>query len=103
MAQSASYFEAGEELADGRVFMVLPTVELDEVLPLYNPKMANKAAAFPDAKFCQGINELRSELGRMRSPRWSYRKAFVMEIAELAVGLCNLLPEAPLTKRGRKS
>jgi len=97
-----SYFEAGKELADGRVFLVLPTIELDEVLPLYDPKALDKPAAFPDPKFCHGINELRLELGRMRFPKWSYRKAFVMEIAELAVAITSLLPEAPLTKRGRK-
>ena len=97
-----TYFEGGREFADGRVFMVLPTVELDEVLPLYDPKVSEKPPSFPDPKFCHGINELRSELGRMRHPKWSYRKAFVMEIAHLTVGLSSLLPEAPLTKRGRK-
>jgi hypothetical protein len=97
-----TYSEGGKEFADGRVFMVLPTVELDEVLPLYHPRAMRKSPAFPEPKFCRGINELTAELSQMRSSNWSYRKAFVTEIAYLASGVSDLLPEAPLTKRGRK-
>jgi hypothetical protein len=87
-----TYQEGGKEFADGRVFMVLPTVEPDEVLPLYHPRASRKPKAFPEPKFCRGINELTTELNQMRSPNWSYRKAFVTEIAYLASGISDLLP-----------
>jgi hypothetical protein len=97
-----TYHEGDKEFADGRVFLVLPTVELDEVLPLFYPKAARKAPAFPEPKICAGISGLTAELNQMRYPKWSYRKAFVTEIAYLACGISDLLPDAPLTKRGRK-
>jgi hypothetical protein len=94
--------EGGGELADRRVFLVLPTIELDEVLPLYFPQASRQQSGFPEPKYCRGIIELSTELGRMRNPKWSYRKAFVTEIAYLAMGISDQLRSAPLTKRGRK-
>jgi hypothetical protein len=97
-----TYSDGNAEFADGRVFLVLPTVELDEILPLYYPKARRKPPTFPEPKFCNGINALASELGQMRYPHWSFRKGFVIEVACLATGISDVLPSAPLTRRGRK-
>src|SRR5262249_9662457 len=59
------YFSEGEEFADGRVFMLVPTLELEEVLPYYEPKKQPKAGPFPEVRFCRGIRELTSELSSM--------------------------------------
>jgi hypothetical protein len=90
-----TYRDGGKEFADGRAFMVLPTVELDEVLPLFYPKARRTESAFPDPKFCRGIDELTAELNQMRHRSWAYRKAFVTEIAYLASGLWICCPRRP--------
>jgi hypothetical protein len=93
-----SYSSGGLALADCRVFMVLQKVELTEVHGVRSGKARPQAVQFYPV-FCRGIEALTVNLDRMSE---GYRKALVLEIAEMAAILWEYLEKAPLIKRGRK-
>lgn len=90
--------DRGTHYADCRVFVVINKVEIREVFPVLEKKAAPAAPIFLRPVYCRGIDALHKELHRMGP---DFRKAVVVEIANTAAAITRLLPDAPLTKRGR--
>jgi hypothetical protein len=87
---------------DHRVFWVIQKVELKEI---YREEPGRRGKAkIPvviASRFYRGSSDLFKELDLMNSSeRWGFRRALVLEIAYLAVGLVTLLAQAPATRRG---
>jgi hypothetical protein len=93
-----TYKSGGFEMADCRHFMILQKVELTEV-HLGGSRRAKRQAIQFAPIFCKGIDALTAELHRMGE---NYRKAMILEIAEMAVILWKHLEKAPILKRGRQ-
>ncbi len=89
--------DRGHKFADCRVFVVINKVEITEIFQAPGRKSPS-APVIQQPVYCRGIEELRNELRRMSA---NYRKAVVVEIAEAAAGIADLLPKAPSMKRGR--
>jgi len=92
-----SYKQGGIDIADCRHFMVLQKVELTEVYRAESLEPEYQATQHAPI-FCLGIEQLRDELHSMGE---GFRKALVLEIAEMAVVLLQHLAKAPLIRRGR--
>jgi hypothetical protein len=98
-----TYRSEGKDWVDGRVFWVIQKVELKEIYGQTPGRGKKKEAPiFLNPTFCHGIEELARQLGEMNTTRVDYRKALVLEIANLASELTAILAEAPLMRRGRK-
>jgi hypothetical protein len=86
---------------DRRVFLVIQRVEFSEAFPsLLGPGRQRKGAIFREPLFCRGIDELYAELDKMDH---LYRRAIVLEIANMAARIVEFLEQAPLMRRGRAS
>ena len=87
------------QIADCRVFILINKVELTELFGSAPDKRISPTPRILQPIFCLGIEALKDELHQMG---FSYRKAMVFELSEMAVMLTDFLLEAPLVKRGRK-
>jgi hypothetical protein len=86
---------------DRRVFLVIQRVEFSEAFPtLLGPGRHRKGAIFREPLFCRGIDELHAELDKMDH---LYRRAIVLEIANMAARILEFLEQAPRMRRGRAS
>ena len=93
-----TFVHNGVLMADCSVYMVIKKVELREIFPL--PKNTVRISPLIlEPRFCLGRDQLHSELDTLD---FGDRKWLVMEIAEMAVMLMDLLQEAPLKRRGRQ-
>jgi len=92
-----TYQRNGVDYADCWIFMVMQKIGLTESLP--GDAEAQKEDQLLVPQFFRGRAKLHKELDSMPS---HYRKAFVIEIAEIAVLVTSHLEQAPLIKRGRK-
>lgn len=93
-----SFEERGRRWADCRVFAVIEKVELTEIYSGEEDSNGSRPIIMQPV-FCHGIEALQKELARMN---FDYRKALVMEIAEMATMVADHLSKAPVVKRGRK-
>ena len=94
-----TYEEDGHSWADCRVFMIVTKVEVTEVFPASTRRSFRNKPLIHAPRFCRGIVALRNELHHMN---FRYRKALVLELAEMAVQILGHLDDAPDVKRGRK-
>lgn len=88
----------GFKRADCHVFLIVRKVEVTEIFS--SPMPATKAPAFLQPLFCDGYDALRDLLAA-RMPL-HFRKAMIVEIAQIAESLAALLPAAPEVQRGRR-
>ncbi len=93
-----SYQHRNFRVVDCRVFAVIEKVEMTEIFSSLKDRTARKEPLIMEPKFCRGIEELREELHNMND---GYRKAMVLEMAYTAVGITELLEQAPVVRRGR--
>ena len=94
-----TYEADGHRWADCRVFMIVTKVEMTEVFPDPTRRSFRNKPVIHAPRFCRGIVALQEELHRMN---FRYRKALILEIAEMAVQIRGHLDDAPEIKRGRK-
>ena len=93
-----AYDEGGPRYADYRVFALIQKVEMKEVFPVLAEPRYSGIPTILEPVFCRGIEALQAELNRKAG---SFRKAMVLEIANAAAQVTDLLKDAPITKRGR--
>ena len=79
--------------------MVINKVELTEVFPKFDRQRRRDEPLILEPIFCAGIGDLQKELHRMN---FAYRKALVLELANTAAMVTELLPQAPSIRRGRR-
>jgi hypothetical protein len=95
----------GFEIADCYVFLIIRKVEIREGLPgqaKFKPnraKASSEAPWFIEPIFCHGYDALRDTTTKMPL---RFRKAIVIEIAQLADDLRRFLEKAPDFRRGRQ-
>lgn len=87
----------GIRFADPRIFMILERVELVERLTASRP--GQQGAIILEPEFCWGFGQLTEILDQLGYNR---RRAIVLEIAQPAVRISELLKQAPQIRRGRK-
>jgi len=90
--------DRGNKYADCRVFVVINKIEIKEIFEAPGGKRLASGPLILEPVYCRGIEALRNELHRMGG---DYRKAMIIEIANAAAGISGILPQAPVTKRGR--
>ena len=88
----------GREYADCRVFVVINKIEIKEIFQAPGGRRLASGPLILQPVYCRGIEELHNELDRMGA---DYRKAMIIEIAHVAAGIIEILPHAPVMKRGR--
>ena len=88
----------GREYADCRVFVVINKIEIKEIFQLLGGSKLASGPLILEPVYCRGIEALRNELDRMGVDK---RKAMIIEIAHVAAGISEILPRAPVMKRGR--
>ena len=88
----------GREYADCRVFVVINKIEIKEIFQLLGGSKLASGPLILEPVYCRGIEALRNELDRMGADK---RKAMIIEIAHVAAGISEILPRAPVMKRGR--
>jgi hypothetical protein len=84
---------------DRRVFLVVERVEFAEAFPTAAGRKVDQGAIFREPTFCHGIDGLRDKLDAMDH---FFRRAVVMEIANMAARVSEFLDQAPLVRRGRR-
>jgi hypothetical protein len=94
-----TYLEKGIKYADCRIFAVIEKVEMKELFPASTSGKAKNRPLIFEPKFIRGLEALKSELDTM--PNY-YRKALILEIAQIGVLVHRHLNEAPGTRRGPK-
>ena len=90
-----TYEDRGGRYADCRVFLVVEKIEMGET---YGKKPSAVPLIFAPT-FCRGIEALQEELHTMNFNR---RKVLVLELANTAVMIGELLDRAPEIRRGRR-
>lgn len=88
----------GHHVADCRVFMLLEKVELTKTIAHPKQKSRYQLPVLIQPKFFRGIEELNKEIDQMGV---DFRKLILLELAEMAVMLNELLVKAPERLRGR--
>jgi hypothetical protein len=85
---------------DRRVFLVIQRVEFSEAFPAFADLQSkrSKEAIFREPTICYGIDALRDKLDQMDH---LFRRAIVLEIAQMAARISEFLEQAPLRRRGR--
>ena len=85
-----------QDLADGRVYVIIRTVEMTEVYP----KLAGvQHPIVLEPVFCRGIDALSKDLHALTP--YHGRIATILEIASSAQAVASFLKQAPAIKRGR--
>lgn len=85
---------------DRRVFVVVSRANRSEAFPAFKTsRKAANASIFREPQICHGLDALKAALGKMDH---QFRRAFVLEIAQMAARISEFLQHAPVIKRGRK-
>jgi len=90
--------DRGREYADCRVFVVINKIEIKEIFQAPGRRKFPSGPLILEPVYCRGIEALCSELDRMGADK---RKAMIIEIAHVATDISEILPRAPVMKRGR--
>ncbi len=90
--------DRGREYADCRVVVVINKIEIKEIIQAPGGRRLPSGPLILEPVYCRGIEALRSELDLMGADK---RKAMIIEIAHVAAGISEILPRAPVMKRGR--
>ena len=85
---------------DRRVFLVIERVEFSEAFPVFADMRIKRSqeSMLGEPTICHGIDALRDKLDQMDH---LFRRAIVLEIAQMAARISELLERAPLRRRGR--
>jgi hypothetical protein len=88
------------QVPDNRVFLVLASVELTDIVP-FEERLADGELLYLATHVCSGLSALIEYLDL--SAKHHQRTAVTVEIASTAKALIRFLAEAPLAPRGRPS
>jgi hypothetical protein len=85
---------------DRRVFLVIERVEFSEAFPVFAElgSKRSKEAMLREPTICHGIDALCDKLDQMDH---LFRRAIVLELAQMAARISELLEQAPRRRRGR--
>jgi hypothetical protein len=93
-----SYEDGGHRYADGRLFVILQKVELNEIIPDASGRHHAEPVIL-EPVFCAGVTALGAELHDIMPNR--RRTAMVLEVAATAQAVQDFLAKAPVIRRGR--